>query len=245
VLESRGVVPLHLTEETVAHLLSPHRVADAERWASLPEDVNRDLRPTTYRLALDRFLSELGDPGAPALWVLAALLALAALFVYRPRTRPVELAVFSSGAAGLSSQLVLMLGYQIAAGALYRELGLFLAGFMLGAVFGALWGGKLGSRRSILWFDLGVVALALGLSQALAPLVTAGGWALPLILLATALAGFLPGAQFAAAAVGRTDAGELWAADLLGAAVAALVTFTMLVPAMGVSGTFLAIALFK
>ena len=247
-LTARGIAPTSLTRAMLASQLTAQRVQDALRWASLQEEVNRDLRPTTYRIALDRALAELGGLGTVPLVALALALALGALLVLRPRSRPVEFAVLTSGAAGLSGQLVVMLAYQIAAGALYREIGLLLAGFMLGAAAGA-WSearGWIPKGRGVLVCDLSQIALFLGLSFALPGLVASGAAARPLAFVGALGIGLLPGAQFASAGRALGDrpaiAATLYAADLFGAAIAALVTFTVLVPSLGLPGTLLAIA---
>ena len=66
-LEARGVPREHLTRAVLTRLLSPSRLARAERWASLPEPPDRDLAPTTYQLALAQLLAEYQDLGAGAL----------------------------------------------------------------------------------------------------------------------------------------------------------------------------------
>jgi spermidine synthase len=259
VLAARGIRPVHLTAATLADTFSPRRLREAERWSSLPEPASRDLRPTVLRLALDRVLAEHGGASPAGLGALALALLLGGLVVLGPRSRPVELAVLTSGGAGLSSQLVLMLAVQIATGALVREVGLLLAGFMLGAAGGAWaqarWAlGRVGrpwsDRRVVLACDLGQAALVTALALTLPSLVAAGGWARLGVFAGTVLSGVLPGAQFAAAARtlgGRpeTVGGTLWAADLSGAAIAALVTFTLAVPALGLPGTLFAVAAVK
>lgn len=243
VLARRGVAPVHVTPATLAVLLSPERLAEAARWSSLAEPINRDLRPTTYRLALDRILDEFGDLGEGALLVLAAALALGALLAFGPRSRPVELAVLTSGAAGLSVELISMLAYQIATGALYRELGLLLAAFMAGAAAGA----RLFARRGrfLLAGDALQGLLAAGLALLLPRLVGSPLAARVALPAAVAAAGFCAGGQFAAAARALAQPRSLYAADLLGAAVAALVTLLFLVPALGLPGALVAVAAIK
>ena len=295
-IEARGVRPSHLTSSMLQALLTAQRASDAERWAALPEAVNRDLRPTTYRLALDRTLAEFEDLGVGALGLLATALVVGGLLLLRPGEGARAVAVATSGGAGLASQLVVMLAYQVGTGALYREVGLILAGFMLGAALGAAVGARRGgwhrseqhvsvpralsgdgARRSperasssrssrlvvgarsavdrlrgaplrlLLVFDVGQVALALALWATLPQLLHLHGALARAVVFAVAgLVGALPGAQFAAAArTGQVRAGALYAADLLGAAVAALVTFTLLVPALGLGGVLLAVAAVK
>ncbi len=244
-LTSRGITPVHLTRGVLDDLLSRRRVEDARRWSSLGEPVNRDLHPTTYRLALDRALAELGDAGAATLGLVAVALLAGALLVFAPRRRPIEFAVFTSGASALAIELVLMLAYQVASGALYREMGLFLSGFMTGAAGGALWARRRPPGRTVLTADLLQAALAMAFAAALPHALAIPEWSVRVVaFVAAGLAGALPGAQFAAAAR-VAHAGRLWAADLLGAGAAALVTFTFLVPWLGLEGALLACAAVK
>lgn len=242
-LVARGIAPVHLGPGTLATLLSPQRTADAARWASLREPPNRDLRPTTYRLALARVVAETGDLGAASLALLASALLAGILMALGPRSRPVEIAVAASGASGLALQLVLLLAYQIGTGALYRGLGLLVAGFMAGAAAGAALGARGDARRVVLAGAAGQAALALGLALAAPAIASGGSAATAVAIAAAAAAGLLPGAQFAAAsrALGGRAA-TLWAADLAGAALAALATFTFAVPALGVRGALVAVA---
>ncbi len=246
-LSARGIAPAHLNRASLEGLLSKRRLEDAERWSSLAEPVNRDLRPTTYHLALEQALAELGEVGSGGLLLLALALIVGALLVFGPRSRPLDFAVFTSGAGGMANQLLLMLAYQLAAGALYREIGLLLAGFMFGAAAGAWLGERRAPRIVAIGADAAQLLFALLFALALPGLVSSGPWARGLGFAATFVAGLLPGLQFTAAAraVGGPAAsvgGRLYAADLMGAALAALVTFTFLVPTLGLRGTALAVA---
>jgi len=239
VLAARGISPVHLTPGALDALLSPLRTTDAARWAALPEPVNRDLHPTTYRLALARTLAQSGGAGGTALLLLAAALLVGTLLAFGPGRRPVELAVAASGATGIGLQLALLLAFQAGTGALYRELGLLVAGYMAGAAAGAGLGMRGEAKRLLAGTALGQALVALLLALA-APLVAGGGApARPLAITATFLAGLLPGVQFAAAGrtlAGSTAAGTLWAADLAGAAFSSLLLLTFAVPALGVRG---------
>lgn len=243
-LAARGIARTHLTPGTLIALLSPERMADAARWAALPEPPNHDLRPTTYRLALARTLAQGGGAGDAALLLLAAALVVGTLLAFGPRNRPVELAVAASGATGLGLQLALLLAYQVGTGALYRELGLLVAGYMAGAAAGAALGMRGDARRIVPGAALGQALVALALALVV-PLLAGGGAAARLLAVAaTALAGLLPGAQFAAAGralAGSVSAGTLWAADLAGAACSSLLLLTFVVPVLGVRGAIVAL----
>lgn len=241
----RGIRGVHLTEALLHDRLSASRMADADRWSSLGEAVNRDLHPTTVRLALDRMVAELDEMGSGALGILAVMILAGVLLVLDPRSRPVELAVWSGGTGALVTQVVLMFGYQIAAGALYREVGLLLSGFMLGAAFGAALGARVpATQRAVLGFDLVQLALSLLLALVLPVVVEgagAGAGARVAAFGLTVLAGLAPGAQLAAAARLTGDLGAVYAADLAGAAMAALVAAPVVVPALGLRGALLAV----
>lgn len=252
-LTARQVVPAHLTPGTLAALASPARVADAVRWASLNVPLNRDLEPSTYRIAVDRLLLEYEDRGLWLVTLLAVALGGVALVAFGPRARPVELSVFTTGVTSLASQLLIMLAYQVAFGALYKEVGLLSAGFMLGAAGGAALGLKLpAGRRWLVGADLVQFLFLAALWQALPHWIVPGAPAAKgLLIFASVSAGLLPGAQFSLA-VRRLEGwqipnpgGLLYAADLAGAALAALLTYTVVVPLLGVAEAFLAIGVLK
>jgi spermidine synthase len=243
-LDARGIAARSLSRPALAQLLSPGRIADAERWASLAEPVNRDLAPTTYHLALERVLADYQGVGGWALAALAAALTLGAVLALGPRSRPLELAIFTSGASSLGLQLTLMVVYQLTAGALYRELGLLLASFMAGAALGARAAARWVPAHGVLLAELAQVVLAVAMAAVLPTVAASGSSARPFLLAAGLFVGLVPGAQFTWASRGR-NAGSLYAADLAGAALASLVTLTALVPALGLVGTLVLLGAIK
>jgi spermidine synthase len=244
-LAARGIASAYLTPTTMSEIFSSRRVEEARRWTSLDERVNRDLAPTTYRLALDDVLLEVGASGVGTLALLALAIGVGLFSAFDPRRRPAELAVGTSGAAAQAVQLVLMVAFQAACGALYRELGLLLSGFMTGAAAGAWAGRRLEGARIVVLLDLAQVAVALSLAASL-PAWThvPAPWLRVVAFAASGLVGALPGAQFAAACrVARTNV--LWAADLVGAGVAAFVTIAVVVPWAGLAGTLVGCGVVK
>jgi thiamine biosynthesis lipoprotein len=154
------------------------------------------------------------------------------------------LAAFLAGLSGLALEIVWLDGFQVARGALYREVGAMLALFMAGACAGS--GAWLRAGRRA-----GPAAAGAGL-LALAALAASAGWILEgaragsvLLLPAANLAtGALVGWTFAAAsglAPGR--AGTVYAADLAGAALGSVVTAGLLVPLLGLPLTGAVVAL--
>ncbi|MBI5496171.1 MAG: hypothetical protein HY904_14205 [Deltaproteobacteria bacterium] len=232
---ARGVVPLHLGRAQLEDALSARRLADAARWSALAEPVNRDAFPTAYRLALERTVAELGGLPVEALGVLALALLVGLVLVAGPRRNATMVAVATSGGAGMALQLLVLLACQSASGALHRELALLVAGFLLGAAGGAAAGRRPNARAFVIAMDLGVALVALALAWILPAALANAALPRAAAFLLAAACGAFPGAQFAAAA--REGAGRLYAADLVGAAVAALATFTVVVPLLGIAGT--------
>ncbi len=169
-------------------------------------------------------------------------------------------AVAATGACGMAWSLVLLVSYQVRAGMLYGRIGLLSALFMAGLAAGG-WGARRAAsghageagRGLVLGAALGTVfgallagmLAALGAVPALGALGDFGQAALHALLLfvaGIATAAPFPAAAGAIAAAGgdaaRAAAGpEI--ADHLGAALAALVTAVLLVPALGLAATAL------
>ena len=169
-------------------------------------------------------------------------------------------AVAATGACGMAWSLVLLVSYQVRAGMLYGRIGLLSALFMAGLAAGG-WGarraasGEAGEagRGLVLGAALGAafgallagLLAALGANPALGALGDAGQASLHgLLLFAAGIATAVP-FQAAAGAIAAAggDAARAAAgpeiADHLGAALAALGTAVLLIPALGLAATAL------
>ena len=155
--------------------------------------------------------------------------------------------VAATGFAGFALEIILLTAYQTVAGSLYGRVALLVAAFMLGLAAGgaaftvALSRWKFSSKALALWliaFEIAVVAAALASPLAL----SVAPW---ILIVLTGFSGFLVGAEFpvavyAYAASGRSlprTAGNLDAADNLGAILGAACTGTLLLPALGFAAT--------
>ncbi|MGQ9456792.1 MAG: hypothetical protein ACUVS5_00725 [Anaerolineae bacterium] len=201
--------------------------------------------------------------GALAAAALAVGLALA-LGAWRGTVKPDGVpvaAVAFTGFGGMAADLLVIFAFQALRGYLYGQIGALVASFMgglaLGSVAMARWLGRghLRVGRAFLLVEVALVGF-----WALLP---AAFWALarpfqpqwvesflPAFLYGlNALAGLLVGLQFPAASglLGASSrvAGALYAADLVGAFLGALLTAAVLVPAAGVLGTCGLVALLK
>jgi len=222
---------------------------------------------TTMLLWLARFFPRLArldlpDPGVLALlrspwpW-LAALLAGALLLLARARSTP-RRALFAgaAGFAGMLLEAALLLQYQTRSGVLYQDLGVLLMAFMGGLALGAVAlervvrGTAPAARPDVGWpagsgATAGVATLvlfaALGLACAL--LLHAGAFAGLAATAALLLAcGALVAAAFAWAVLsgapdGRALVGPVYAADVLGGCVGALLAGLAVIPMLGLPAT--------
>jgi spermidine synthase len=165
----------------------------------------------------------------------------------------------------MSLELVLLVTFQSLYGYVYVRVGIIVAVFMLGLAGGSLLMKRLIKRRpelglgSLIGFDTGIALFSVlvpGIFLLLSHATSQGysPWVVEWCIMALVLtSGILGGSIFPLSAhivlregkeTGRA-AGSVDAADNVGACIGALVTGVVLVPAIGISGTCLVIALLK
>ena len=251
-LEQRGLATRFVNRHTLDATLAADRLADLDRAVAQPAALNTDFSPTlvTYfqRHWLSQFASPFGAGAGRALGI--GLLALAVVGIFRMRAGP--RVIFASGFAASALEVVLLLGFQVLYGSLYRQVGLVVTVFMAGLAAGAwaanrrLAGGAVPGPGALALLAGAIAALAAGLPLLLGRLegldaAVGGAWAGPavILLLGGGLAG-LVGHQFPLAAAAdpgapAAAAARLYGADLAGAALGALLVSAWLVPAFGVT----------
>jgi len=215
------------------------------------------------------FLERISLPTIGAILVLLT----AAFLVVRRLSRRVKMAsvpvvIVTTGFAGMAFDLLVVFAFQAFYGYVYQQIGLLLTAFMAGLSLG----GWIMTRRverieegkplllrlegaiAACWLLFPIV-LAIQYAQAGRPGVSAAVG--PILLILNTLAGFLVGMEFPLAskmylktsigeAAGETaTAGILYASDLLGAFLGALLVSAMLLPALGVLETCLLVAVLK
>ena len=181
--------------------------------------VNEDARPLAYFQSTRVWAWHAGDAVAGVLAAAAALPAWPwVLLAAAPAlTRRKAGAMFAVGFAGMAVSLGALLAFQARVGELYQALGLLLAAYMAGSAAGSRL--RLPPRAA-----LALVAVAgLGLAAA------TGAASLTALM---AAAGAAVGAAYAALA-GERDAAFLYAADVAGGCLAALVVVPVLLPLHG------------
>ena len=180
--------------------------------------------------------------------IITALMALCArtLFQRQPRlsAEVIGLTISSGvvGFAGMALQMLILLWFQCRVGQVYIGLALLIAVFMAGLSIGSLLAGRLQLSRVVLWLILAGLAVAGLFLPFILSCITSAFHAATLAL--TALLGALLGIHFACCAalwpnMANIDSARvgsarwLYAADLLGAALAALVMAGVVIPVSG------------
>lgn len=222
--------------------------------------LNRDFAPACYAYAWRVWMSKFVSP---LLWlsmvVLIGLIGAVLSLVWRRRdllfNHPAVSTMFLVGYAGIVYETVLLLAFQALNGHVYWHLGSLFAAFMVGVALGAWLTLRLATtpspQQARRWLRRVVTAAALEgliLTWALPAaqrvsfplpwlpcfagvLLLTGGW----LGMAFTLANHLM--RSVAPAASETQAGTLYAADLWGAALGALVTGAFLVPLLGLVAT--------
>jgi spermidine synthase len=233
--------PAEVARVTAAYKGYPARPAPAVPFAVAPRDpqasppkapADEDLHPAAVLLSAAALAREADAPLlrtatrlAPFSWILLLALAGLGAVLARRRDAAPALSAATSGAAAMGLWTTALLVYQARVGALYGDLALLAAAFMAGLALGAR------VRARLVAVDLAFVVVAM---LVLAALPFAGRWTAVGLAIAVGAAG---GATLVAAAAARPGkASRLYAWDLLGAAVAAVVFGTFLLPAVGAVG---------
>jgi len=196
--------------------------------------------------------------------LLPLMMGLVGLWIRKIRPLfPVELSLATTGMSQIVFQLLVIMAFQSLYGYAYYQLGWILTAFMVG-----LAGGSFQARRMVglpkekisviyRWLQLGISVYPLLVPVAFWYFhlghIRLGGGDLNLFAITFAalplLAGFLGGMQYPLAVSlveryqpkmgGERIAGGLYALDVFGATVGALVTGTILIPVMGIQSTAL------
>jgi spermidine synthase len=243
-LESIGIHPRLVNRHYLDGMLTADRIGDIARAVERPAALNTDRNPVLYYYEMRRWLSQFGGLSA----VPGALLALA-LAAYLVRLGPVPRVIFAAGFAASGIEIVLLLGFQMLYGSVYRQVGLVVTVFMAGLASGAWAAGRV-SARVVPARGLSLLGVAIAGLAAAVPLVLRASGALDAwagsefmgqgcILLATFLLATLVGAQFPLAGAAGTPGAaavpaHLFSSDLAGAALGALLVSSFLIPLLGV-----------
>jgi spermidine synthase len=242
-LEAAGIPTRWVNRAYLAAMLTPGRTAGLQRALAADGPVNRDFSPILYYYQLRYWMSQFRFRFGLLEGALLVLLA-----AYLVRLRPVPTAVFATGFAASALEVVLLFGFQILYGSVYRQMGLIVTMFMLGLGIGSLGMTRALPRRgraSLVWLLAALALYAACLPLALVGLGRLGAEMTPAasevaVPLLTLLLAVLVGMAFPLAAkldfqgIAAT-ASRLYTADYVGACLGALLVSTLLIPLLGVA----------
>jgi len=216
--------------------------------------LNRDFSPVSYLYLWQTWLLKFQSP-SNFLWLLAAgffiFVALRILFKKRARLSfaPEMLAIFSLGFSGIVYEILLLLVFEALLGYVYWQIGMLFAAFMTGLALGSFLGRKTSDfhapngEKSFEFLCFGQAGYGILLSACVLILARGQGESLSFAGIAILLnllmfpAGLLPGYGFSL--LSRfAPAGNLYAADLWGGALGAILTGLFLVPLFGLITLF-------
>ncbi|MFZ1947211.1 MAG: hypothetical protein WAW06_06660, partial [bacterium] len=275
-LARRGIETSYVNQFALWDRFSPRRMAEVDSVLAVynPGVANSDLRPVAFSSAISIWQKHFGagrlvsglsaqlTGPVTALLLVACGLVCAAAFGIGCRARrcfPDILALYFVGLATMSTQVLCVLGYQVATGYIYSRIAALIAAFMVGMGIASTLCGLFRRLASPSRFSyLFGLALALCPAVALAALrlLTADprrfesgapDVVFPAIALVTGALGGTAFAQ-ASAAMERAEptvsrrAALAYSADLIGASVSGLATGWLIVPALGLAGTAYAIS---
>ncbi len=275
-LKRRGIFSQYINEGILPQRLSPERLSYIQEILLSEEKgrLNRDFHPISYYYNLILWGSRIfPENRANIFWrlsrikfsrlALGLILAGFVLMLFRPKSGKgfIPLVVSIGGLAGISLELILIIGFQIIYGNLYFMIGVIVASFMLGLVAGAGFITRRLDKIKKKYLTLGRIELGLGIYAlfiALSLLMLNLWPSQPLVIstriifpLLTVFCGIWVGMLFPLAndiylakleAVGRT-AGKLYAFDLMGACLGSLATAVFLIPLFGLIQTAFLIGL--
>jgi spermidine synthase len=195
---------------------------------------NSELTPYVMRTVFSEWFAKFHSS---PLWFMMAL-ACAAGFYVRHVSR-VEFVLFSTGWTTMGSEILVIFAFQIFFGYIYFKIGIIVTVFLAGLLPGALWGRRFAARprRVLILSELALIGL---LGATFAAVHTGDRLGQAFYLLLGFTVSFTCGLQFPAALRLKGDdsraATGVFSADLIGAALGTLVTSTILIPYLGITG---------
>lgn len=206
---------------------------------------NHDFRPTAFIYSIRIWLNMFQETFKIPLLVTFLFFA-----IYFARIGMINKTLFTTGFTASSMEILILFCYQISHGSVYTGIGFIIASFMLGLAAGSYMANRLllVTPKNILKIEAYIIIYIL-----IFLLIVVAGKSLHGIIIFPVLAvviGTLTGAEFPIASrlvhsSPSETAGSLYAADLLGGSLGAIVVSLFLVPSIGIYYTCLMLAAFK
>jgi len=232
-----------LTKDRVNYILS-----SIDKKAGL----NHDFNPVSYLHHMLYWVSQFRFNYYPFI-IIILIFAL----IYLIRIKPIPFAIFTTGFAGASLEVVLLIGFQILYGYVYHKIGVIITAFMLGLAIGSFYMNKKikqMEKKHLIRIEFSIVIFSLLLPFVLILLNTIKNNALVFISsqivipLLTLILAILVGMEFPLASKLHfkniaSTASQLYNADLIGASLGALVVSALLIPLIGLINVCLLVGL--
>lgn len=234
-IEKAGIKTFLVNKYYLKGIITKGRLEALKMAVSSKADINTDFNPVLYFRHIIHWLTQFDTKSG---YIEAGLLMFAVLGLFK--LRPITFAIFTTGFAASSIQVVLILGFQILYGSVYDKLGIIVAMFMLGLGVGSgfmnLFLQKCG-KKHLIGLEIAVAVYCLCIPFALMTASTSVAvWLVPILAFGSAL---FVGMEFPLA--GKLDfsetastASKIYTADYMGAALGALLVSTLLVPVIGI-----------
>ncbi|MBI4690112.1 MAG: hypothetical protein HY754_07575 [Nitrospirae bacterium] len=247
----KGIETKYFHPYILRDAFSPLKVNMVKERLGKVKAVNEDRRPVAYLYNLmlwaeiqkGNALMFILDYGNPLVTFAAVLFFIGAVVSWRKKVS-LYYSIFTTGYSAMAFSMIIILCYQTVFGYIYEVIGLITAVFMIGVAAGAYIGK--GIKRPLRGFKLFEILTIL-------LLVSSPVFFTREILFYTLsfLTGVIAGAEFAAAnqlmkeGVSARVAGQLYAFDLAGSFLGALLTAIFFVPLFGIQNTILFVVLIK
>lgn len=213
--------------------------------------INRDFEPSAYFHQISSWLSYYKFN----MWAFGGIVFLV-MIIFMIRLNAVQVGMFAGGFAASSSEMILLIAFQIIYGYVYLMTGIIIAVFMGGLTLGAIIGRKIIKTPGP--FSYSSNQLAIGLFALLLPLLINVAKPLTghqyivhsLFLVLTLLISFLVGSLFSIASriqKGNVSAvtASIYSSDLAGSAFGALIVSAFLIPLIGLAKVSITVGLFN
>ncbi len=246
----RAIQTKHFNQYLLRDAFSPLNVDYIKKRLSEIKLVNTDLRPSAYLYNLllwtevhggKMLYSLLGIKGWDFILTAVIFLVIISFITYRKKKRAIYFSIFTTGFSGMSFVLAVILAYQSIYGYVYEMIGILSATFMLG-----LWSGTVITRhvrialRILFYLEVMTIVLAI-----VSPLFFKAEL---LFYVLVFLSGAIIGGQFSTANLSMNEpeaGGKLYAVDLIGSFLGALIPSLVIIPLFGVSNALLLVAFIK
>jgi len=246
----RAIKTKHFNQYIFRDAFSPLNVDYVKKRLGGIKLINTDIRPSAYLYNLMLWAEIHGGKilhylleikGWNVILFSGILLVFISFIVFRKKKRVIYFSIFTTGFSGMSFVLAVILAYQSIYGYVYEMIGILSATFMIG-----LWIGTIITRNTTMplriLFSLEVITILLAI---ISPLFFKAEL---LFYVLVFISGAIIGGQFSTANLSMDEpeaGGKLYAMDLVGSFLGALIPSLVIIPLFGVSNALLLIAFIK